>query len=201
MATEAACHLRSAGPDVLFLHFDNMDATGHASGFHPGNVNYLAAFNQLDAQIGTVLEAVRQRETELGEEWLVCVVSDHGGTAGGSHGGQSPDELNVPFFLNGCAVVPGQLPSPIENVDLMPTILTYLDVPIYPGWNLDGKAVGLRTKLNLQRHGTTVVLEWTGSGTLQQTTNLLGGWTDLPAATSPLTNSRPDATKFFRLRY
>jgi|GEM_PF-2034129 len=201
VATEAACHLRSAGPDVLFLHFDNMDATGHASGFHPGNVNYLAAFNQLDAQIGTVLEAVRQRETELGEEWLVCVVSDHGGTAGGSHGGQSPDELNVPFFLNGCAVVPGQLPSPIENVDLMPTILTYLDVPIYPGWNLDGKAVGLRTKLNLQRYGTTVVLEWTGSGTLQETTNLLGGWTDLPAAISPLTNSRPDATKFFRLRY
>jgi len=201
VAAAAACHLREAGPDMLFLHFDNMDATGHASGFHPGNPNYLAAFNQLDSQIGTVLQAVRQRKIELGEQWLVCVVSDHGGTAGGSHGGQSPEELNVPFLLHGPAVIPGNLPAPIENVDLVPTIFTYLGVSINPAWGLDGNAVGLRSKLNLQIQGPTLILDWPGQGALQESTNLLGTWTEVANATSPHTNSSSAGLKFFRLRY
>lgn len=201
VATQAACHLLSAGPDVLFLHFDDMDGAGHSGGYDPANLNYLAAFNLLDGRIGTVLQAVCAREAELGERWLVCVVSDHGGTSGGSHGGLSPEELTVPFFLHGGDAIPGTIaPAPL-NVHLVPTVLAYLGIEVNPAWNLDGQVVGIRTALRLDPDASGLVLRWEGQGTLQESGSLTGPWDTLPDAVSPRTNSPPTGTKFYRLKY
>ena len=43
------------------------------------------------------------------------------------------------------------------------------------------------------------IVTWSGPGTLQATTNLLSGWTDLPTATSPYTNAAT-AQIFFRVK-
>lgn len=203
VASQAACHLLEAGPDMLFLHFDDMDAAGHAGGYHPANANYLTAFNTLDGRIGTVLQAVRARETQLGERWLVCVVSDHGGTDGGSHGGQTPEELTVPFFVTGGDAILGTITPAPYNVSLVPTILTYLGIAVNPAWNLDGQTVGLRRALSIQHEPGRVILNWSGPGQLQQADNVLGTWTNIGGATSPHTNSIPpgSGSMFFRLKY
>jgi Concanavalin A-like lectin/glucanases superfamily/Type I phosphodiesterase / nucleotide pyrophosphatase len=201
VAEQAACHILAAGPDVLFLHFDDMDAAGHAGGYDPGNASYLAAFNLLDGRIGTVLQAVNSRAAQFGERWLVCVVSDHGGTSGGGHGGLSPEELTVPFFLSGGDAIQGTLsPAPL-NVHLVPTILTYLGLEINPAWNLDGQVVGIRTALRISREGSGVVIRWQGPGILQEAASLAGPWNGKPDAVSPRTNSLPTGTKFYRLNY
>ena len=203
VASQAACHLLEAGPDVLFLHFDDMDAAGHAGGYHPANANYLAAFNTLDGRIATVLQAVRLRETQLGERWLVCVVSDHGGTSGGSHGGQTPEELTVPFFISGGDAYKGTITPAPQNVSLVPTILTYLGIALNPAWNLDGQSVGMRSGLRIQSEPGRVILQWSGPGRLQQGEGVLGNWTDIAGATSPHTNAIAfgSGPKFFRLQY
>ena len=55
--------------------------------------------------------------------------------------------------------------------------------------------------LLIQRAGTNVVLTWSGTFTLQTATNLATGFTDVPGAASPYTNSvTPDPQHFFRLR-
>lgn len=201
VARQAACHLLEAGPDVLFLHFDDMDAAGHAGGYHPGNLDYLSAFSVLDGRIGTLLQAVITRTTQLGERWLVCVVSDHGGTAGGSHGGLSPEELTVPFFLTGGDAIRGTItPAPL-NVDLVPTVLAYLGIEINPAWNLDGRVVGIRTALRITKEDGRLVLWWPGQGTLQEAEDLAGNWTDSPGNSNPRTNNLPTGTKFYRLKY
>ena len=55
--------------------------------------------------------------------------------------------------------------------------------------------------LLMQRVGTNVVLTWSGTFTLQTATNLATGFTDVPGAASPYTNSViADPQRFFRLR-
>ena len=55
--------------------------------------------------------------------------------------------------------------------------------------------------LFMQRVDTNVVLTWSGTFTLQTATNLATGFTDVPGAASPYTNSiTADPQRFFRLR-
>ena len=46
----------------------------------------------------------------------------------------------------------------------------------------------------------TVVITWPDGGVLQETTNLLSSFTDLPLATSPYTNTPSASQKFFRVK-
>lgn len=94
---QAAAYLGVNDPDVMFLHFDDVDGAGHGSGFSPDNPTYISAIEQTDLHVGGVLEAVRNRSTYAQEDWLVLVTTDHGGL-GTSHGGNSFAEQRV-FFI------------------------------------------------------------------------------------------------------
>jgi hypothetical protein len=78
------------------------------------------------------------------ESWLVLVATDHGRTAEGSHGGESPDETTVFFLASGPAAVRGGPARPPAVVDVAVTALAHLGIEIDPAWELDGEAVGLR---------------------------------------------------------
>jgi hypothetical protein len=60
-------------------------------------------------------------------------------------------------------------------------------------------ALAYGTRLRIEATPEGGVVTWTGPGTLQATSNLLTGWTDLPAATSPYTNAAT-AQIFFRVK-
>ena len=86
--------LQNSNPDVLMIHFDNVDFTGHISGFEPDNEKYIRAIETVDAQIGKLLYALKNRPEYLNENWLILSSTDHGGT-GLNHSGNSVAERKI----------------------------------------------------------------------------------------------------------
>ncbi len=95
--SQAAAYLSVNDPDLMFLHFDDVDGAGHGSGFTPDNPTYISTIEQTDIHVGGVLDAVRSRATYQEEDWLILVTTDHGGI-GTSHGGNTFSEERV-FFI------------------------------------------------------------------------------------------------------
>lgn len=127
----------SCVPDVLFLHFENVDSTGHASGFSPTNPAYIDAIRGVGNHTAQIMSAIEQREQNFGEQWLVFVVTDHGGF-GLEHGGQYA--ISDTRFVFEIARIPNQSRVDVsgDNTNIMPTILKYMGVPIDSTWGLDG---------------------------------------------------------------
>lgn len=112
--------------DLLFLHFDDCDHTGHATGFGPTNPDYIAAVEGVDANFTTVIDAVLARETYATEEWLFVMVTDHGGE-GTAHGARNAINRTIPLLF----VRPGMTPVTLtgaSHMDVAPTVLSYLGV-------------------------------------------------------------------------
>ncbi len=70
----AAYLLKNHAPNLMLVHFTNLDAAEHASG--PGSPAAVAVLNQLDARVGELLEAIKKAGLEPTTD--VFVVSDHG---------------------------------------------------------------------------------------------------------------------------
>jgi predicted AlkP superfamily pyrophosphatase or phosphodiesterase len=131
--------LNSCTPDIMVLHFDNPDAFGHDSGFSPTNQAYLDAISISDAYLSEIMMTIEQRESLYNEEWLIVISTDHGGEGTG-HGNQY--DLPQTRFVWSILRKPG-MNGPIEipmvnSVDLLPTMLNWLNIPLQSNWNLDG---------------------------------------------------------------
>lgn len=98
--TNAVDYLSNNDPDILFLHFDDIDYAGHANGFAPNVSNYVEAIETTDSHIGHVLNAVYNRANYSNENWIIMVSTDHGGNASG-HGGNSFEERNIFVVVSG----------------------------------------------------------------------------------------------------
>ena len=93
-------YLGGNAPTLLYVHFDSCDAAGHGSGY--GSAQHLAAVSAVDGLIGRIYRALEQRN--LLDETLFMVVTDHGGTPQGSHGGNSDAEMTIFFGAAGKTV-------------------------------------------------------------------------------------------------
>lgn len=80
--------------DVLFVHLDDVDHTGHTSGFDPGNSNYMDAIETVDGQVGQIMAALKARPQFDDESWIVLMTTDHGGIFLG-HGGFTQQERQI----------------------------------------------------------------------------------------------------------
>lgn len=114
VANDAVNYLNNNNPDLLFLHFDQVDHAGHASGFSTGVPAYVTAIENVDVLVGQVMTAVNNRPNATNEEWLILVTPDHGGL-GFSHGGTSIDEQLV-FFIASGDDVPNEVVRSVETV-------------------------------------------------------------------------------------
>ncbi|XVJ60669.1 MAG: sulfatase-like hydrolase/transferase [Tepidisphaera sp.] len=129
--------------DLIFVHFDDVDYAGHASGFSPANPSYIAAIEQTDARIGIIVDAIESRPTYASEDWLILVTTDHGGS-GTSHGQNIPEHRNVFMVVSGASTAAGTvIPGTITLADVAPTVLRFLGVQPDPAWGWDGVPVGL----------------------------------------------------------
>jgi hypothetical protein len=104
VATEAANYLTNDDPDVVFLHFDDVDHAGHAYGFSPTIGEYISSIEGVDTEIGMVIQALEQRPNYADEDWLIMVTTDHGGGPSG-HGGNSIEEKNIFVIASGNNIV------------------------------------------------------------------------------------------------
>ena len=93
-------YLGKEKPTLLFVHFDSCDGAGHGSGY--GSTQHLSAITAVDGLIGRIHQALKDRN--MLDDTLLMVVNDHGGTPGGSHGGDTEAETTVFFGAAGKTV-------------------------------------------------------------------------------------------------
>ncbi|MFF1306912.1 alkaline phosphatase family protein [Streptomyces sp. NPDC058307] len=141
VADTAEQWLSDGDPDVVFVYFGAADEAGHATGaLSPAYDHALLA---QDAHLGRLLEAIDSRRSHPGrgdEHWTVLVTTDHGHLDSGGHGGDTRAEREV-FVILAEPGVPGAgtlLDSP-RLIDLAPTVLDRLGVPVDPAWDLQGR--------------------------------------------------------------
>jgi hypothetical protein len=92
-------------PDLLFVHFPDVDSVGHAKGW--GSVEQLACIEKTDHQLGELFAALDR--AGLRSSTFVLVTADHGG-AGLTHGADDARSRHIPW------IVPG--PGVRKNFDL-----------------------------------------------------------------------------------
>ncbi|MDP2956886.1 MAG: alkaline phosphatase family protein [Longimicrobiales bacterium] len=135
-------HLSTADPDALFVYLGNPDEVSHDQ--HSIGQEYRDAIALADVHVGSLVSAVEARAKYAREDWLIIVSTDHGRTADGDHGGDTPEERTIFLLASGPSAVVGTPPDPVNIVDVAVTALAHLGIAIDPAWQLDGKAVGLR---------------------------------------------------------
>lgn len=140
MTQEAISLIQQCTPDVMLLHFDYPDDTGHEFGFNPSSPEYLSSIEITDHYLGEIMSHIYQREAQFNEEWMVVLTTDHGGNGTG-HGGQ--DNLNETRYVWYVVRSPSFTNSLINNgesVDLLPTMMKWLGASTN-GMSLDGTAI------------------------------------------------------------
>ncbi|MEV6387731.1 alkaline phosphatase family protein [Nocardia xishanensis] len=136
-ADAAIAALTGAAPDFLFVHLDQVDFAGHRHG--AASRAYLDATARVDREVGRIVAAVDAR---AGENWTVLVTTDHGHLPKGGHGGQTRDETATFVIARGPGFDPGVTGAHYALVDITPTALDLLGVPIPRG--LDGGSMRAR---------------------------------------------------------
>ena len=122
----AATFLREKKPELLFVHLDLVDHAGHEFGI--GTPEYIAAVEKADGLIGKLRQAGREAGIDLSTTWLVA--ADHGVVDKG-HGGESMDELLIPFLMTGREVRSGVWITDAVNIyDVGATAAFLLDVEL-----------------------------------------------------------------------
>jgi arylsulfatase A-like enzyme len=145
VADTAERWLAEDDPDALFVYFGATDEAGHATG--PLGPAYDRALLDQDAHLGRLLDAIAARRRDPGradERWTVLVTTDHGHLDAGGHGGDTRAEREVFVVLAepGTAGTPGgtRLDSP-RLVDIAPTVLDRLGLPVDPARGLRGRVL------------------------------------------------------------
>lgn len=154
--------IKTKGPDLVFAMYLNVDETGHIYGFGP---QYTQAVEDVDVELGKLLDAVNQRMADHHEDWLVMVTTDHGRMLpdGKHHGELSTSEktifikMNKPgneSFRNYYSDVPNRENDGIygyaSQTSITPTILRHLNLEIKEVWSLgDGPLVGAEGPMRL----------------------------------------------------
>jgi len=139
----AAKHLQEADPDVLFIQLDEVDGAGHGNGYSADSPKYVEAIEKADKYVGDLVAAVKKRKNYANEDWLIIVLSDHGGK-GTSHGGDSPEERTVFMIVSGEQAKKAEVSPGPGIVAVTPTALHYLGVQIKPEWGLEAEPFGLK---------------------------------------------------------
>ncbi len=114
-----ANELTNNDPTVLFAQLSNVDYAGHGTGFTPNNPNYIKAIEEVDAQIGTMISALKNRSTYSQENWLILLSTDHGGL-GTSHGGPSDEERTIFVVASGETIPNKEILAETKEVTIPP---------------------------------------------------------------------------------
>lgn len=134
---QAAQGIKNDAPDLSWVYLWYTDDAGHIE----GNGKFFDEYTlKADQQIAQIWEAVKYREANFDEEWMVVVTTDHGRTENGhDHGGQSERERTTWISTN----------QPVNRhfhggqlaiTDITPSICRFMgfEVPQPVLWEQDG---------------------------------------------------------------
>ena len=146
VATAACQFLTDQNPALTCVYFGEVDEAGHAKGFHPSVPSYREAIEHVDQLVGQVMEAVKSRRTFAQEDWLVILTTDHGGRGLNHSKGHDANEVRqVWMIVSGHGVKQLDPSAPTAIVDIVPTALVWLRIPLKSDWKLDGQPEGIST--------------------------------------------------------
>lgn len=137
---EAARYISDEGPDLSWIYLEQTDSVAHRFG---DSAEFSAAVRLMDAQMGKIWNAIRDRRASYDEDWLIIITTDHGRDAetGKDHGGQSLRERTTWIVTNS-----GRLNDHFSEtpaiVDILPSLVTHLrlDMPESIRRQLDGRS-------------------------------------------------------------
>lgn len=125
----ATASIKTEVPDLSWIYLEYTDDMGHRYGDSP---QYYSAVEMMDKQVGKVWEAIKYREKNFKEDWVIYITTDHGRGEkdGRGHGGQSPRQRSTWIVTNAHDMnsyanyyYPG-------IVDIMPSIARFMNIQI-----------------------------------------------------------------------
>ncbi len=128
ISEEAAKCIRTDAPDVMWVYLWFMDCAGHEFGNSP----FFDQYTELtDHQVERIWEAVKYREKEFDEEWMIVVTTDHGRSAidGKGHGGQTERERTTWISTNVKTNQYFRTEKP-AIVDIVPSICRFMNFSV-----------------------------------------------------------------------
>lgn len=137
---DAARYISAFGPDLSWVYLEHTDDIGHRYG---DSAEQVTALQLMDERVGKIWQAIKRRESEYNEDWLLIVTTDHGRdiATGMNHGGQSERERTIWIVTNSDRLNPhfNELPGVI---DILPSIVEHLglSMPTAIRDQLDGQS-------------------------------------------------------------
>ena len=130
VSTEAGRYIATEGPDLSWVYLEYTDAVGHIFGDSP---QLAEAIKLMDVQIGWIWDAIRKREAETGEDWLIVITTDHGRDVqtGKGHGGQT-DRERATWIVTNSTKLNDHFGDTPGIVDILPSIATHMGLIIPP---------------------------------------------------------------------
>lgn len=135
VAKSAAAYIVEKKPNLCFIHFPDPDSAGHKSGW--GSPQQIEAFKVSDQALSQVTDAIQK--AGIADSTVVIISADHGGHEK-THGGNTPDDMNIPWIAWGKGVKRNfTITDRVTTFDSAATALWLLGVPVPP--ELDGRPV------------------------------------------------------------
>lgn len=124
-------YLDTTVPQLMFIHYNETDEEGHSHGY--GSDLHKSCISQIDSYIGEVYDKCKS----VADNVLFIVVTDHGGTPDGYHGGDTDAEMTITCAFSGSTINPSADLTGFKPRDLAAILLNALKIEI-PA-NMDGK--------------------------------------------------------------
>ena len=135
----AAQNIMTFAPDLSWVYLEYTDDMGHKFGDSP---EFYKAISYADQQIGRIWNAIRLRQQNYNEDWLIIITTDHGRDAktGKNHGGQSDRERSGWIITNAKNLNSYFDENRVSIADIMPTIARFMSIklPEAPAKEVDG---------------------------------------------------------------
>lgn len=82
----------------VLINFRGLIEAGKSGGFSLENNEYKSQLDVIDGYIGEIIQALKDKPSYDGEDWMVIITSNHGGL-GDTYGGASFEERKIPFIF------------------------------------------------------------------------------------------------------
>ena len=142
VSKKVASLLKKKDVDVMFVQLDEVDGAGHSHDYSVDSPKYMEAIEKIDGEVGRMVSSLEKRAHIAGENWLIILSADHGGSNLG-HGKNIPEHTTVFYIASGKSAVKGEIEQEVGVVDVAVTALYHLGIPAKKAWNLDGRVAGL----------------------------------------------------------
>jgi predicted AlkP superfamily pyrophosphatase or phosphodiesterase len=164
VSDEAARVISTEAPDLTWVYLEFTDDMGHKFG---DSQQFHDAIMAADKQIGKVWDAIKRRQSEHDEDWLIVITTDHGRDAqtGHNHGGQS-DRERLTWIVTNAPQRNARFDQNPGIVDIFPTICYHLDLQIPEDVNREVDGVSFIGPVDLsqlvaRKSNGKIALTWT----------------------------------------